>query len=132
MSITLIVALCDTTLWVYPFSGGACVPVHLTKFECLLLRGDVKAHIGGASELTQTEILHIYLDSPFPGCQRKMYEDGRESATFPFSEIKGYPTKREIAKELARELAQEQELLGESLGKGKRRRGGGGGGQVVV
>jgi hypothetical protein len=53
-----------------------------------------------------------------------MYEDGRESATFPFCKIKGYPSEREIAKELARELAQEQELLGEPLGKGKRRRGG--------
>ena len=87
------------------------------------MRGDV-AHIGGASELTQTEILHIHLDSSFPGCQRKMYEDGHESATFPFNEIKGYPTKREIAKELAQELAEKQE----PLGKGKRRRGGGGGG----
>ena len=124
MSITLIVALCDTTLWVYPIGGGACVPVHLTKVECLLLRGDV-AHIGGASELTQTEILHIYLDSPFPGCQRKMYADGHDSATFPFSVIKGYPTKKEIAKELAQELAEKQEPLGKGI---KRRRGGGGGG----
>ena len=109
-----LVALDDTTLYVYPFSGG-CTPVHLKKFDCLLLRGDV-AHIGGASEHSQTEILHIYIDSLFPGCERKVYEDGSASATFPFYVEEGYPT----AKQIAQELAKVQE---KSYGRGKRNSG---------
>ena len=111
MSLTLIVALCDTTLYVFPLSGGEKVPVHLKKFDCLIMRGDV-GHIGAASEYSQTEILHIYLDSPFPGCQREMMENGLESATFPF--LGSYPTAQEIAKE--------QEVdLGEPIGRGCKR-----------
>jgi hypothetical protein len=106
MSLSLIVALCDTTLYVYPLTGGK-VEVKLKKYDCLIMRGDV-AHIGGASEHSQTEILHIYIDSPVPGCQRRMFEDGRESATFSFSEVLGYPSDERMAKEKAAELGPEE------------------------
>ena len=99
MSLTLIVALADTTLYVYPFSESSVrTAVHLKKFDCLLLRGDV-AHIGGSSEHSMTEILHIYIDTFFPGCERKMYKDGSESATFPFYVEEGYPTAQQIAEQ---------------------------------
>ena len=71
------------------------------------MRGDV-AHIGGASKLSQTEILHIYIDSPVPGCQRRMFEDSREAATFSFSEVLGYPSDERVAEEKAAELGEKE------------------------
>ena len=76
--------------------------------------GDV-AHIGAASEHSRTEILHIYIDSPFPGCERKILKDG-QTATFPFSPMLGYPTTAlQIADQKAGELVEQ-----EPLGRGKR------------